>query len=73
MAYRDAEEKRELKRYLKLLNSQSLSFHGPNMIVRVKATTCKLALQCLGVQTGRRVGDKQGCVVTNGKLCRIKN
>lgn len=39
MTYRDPEEKRELKRFLKLLKSQWPSFHGPSKIVRVKATT----------------------------------
>ncbi|NP_598537.2 adhesion G-protein coupled receptor F1 precursor [Mus musculus] len=39
VTYRDPEEKRELKRFLKLLKSPSPSLRGPSKIIRVKATT----------------------------------
>ncbi|XP_034377685.1 adhesion G-protein coupled receptor F1 isoform X1 [Arvicanthis niloticus] len=39
MTYRDPDEKRELKRFLKLLKSRSLGLHGPSRVIRVKATT----------------------------------
>ncbi|XP_052049553.1 adhesion G-protein coupled receptor F1 [Apodemus sylvaticus] len=39
MTYKDPAEKRELKRFLKLLKAGSLSLHGPSKIIRVKATT----------------------------------
>ncbi|XP_035308727.1 adhesion G-protein coupled receptor F1 isoform X3 [Cricetulus griseus] len=39
MTYRDPEEKKELKRFLKHLKSPSPCLHGPSKIIRVKATT----------------------------------
>lgn len=49
MTYRDPGEKRELKKFLKHLKTPSPCLHGPSKIVRVKATTCKLASQGWGV------------------------
>ncbi|XP_004379589.2 adhesion G-protein coupled receptor F1 isoform X1 [Trichechus manatus latirostris] len=50
MAYRDSNEKKNLKNFLKLLMPPSLLLHGPVEIIRVKATTyCSSlngALQC---------------------------
>ncbi|XP_031204080.1 adhesion G-protein coupled receptor F1 isoform X2 [Mastomys coucha] len=39
MTYKDPEEKKELKRFLKLLKSGSPSLRGPSKIIGVKATT----------------------------------
>ncbi|KAF5929791.1 hypothetical protein HPG69_002516 [Diceros bicornis minor] len=39
VAYRDSKEKRDLKNFLKLLESLSLWLHGPMKIIRAKATT----------------------------------
>ncbi|XP_021084204.1 adhesion G-protein coupled receptor F1 isoform X2 [Mesocricetus auratus] len=39
MTYRDPEEKRQLKRFLKGLKSPSPCLYGPSKIIRVKATT----------------------------------
>ncbi|KAM9667354.1 adhesion G-protein coupled receptor F1 isoform 2-T7 [Trichechus inunguis] len=39
MAYRDSNEKKNLKNFLKLLMPPSLLLHGPMEIIRVKATT----------------------------------
>ncbi|XP_054424766.1 adhesion G-protein coupled receptor F1 isoform X1 [Pteronotus mesoamericanus] len=39
VAYRDSEEKKKLRNFLKLLKAPSLWLHGPMKIIRAKATT----------------------------------